>query len=47
MRSAFARAEGGSGNLANLAFGGALVAVAGMLFNTTIEYAAAHFYRRS
>jgi hypothetical protein len=28
--------------LANLAFGGALVAVAGMLFNTTIEYAAAH-----
>jgi hypothetical protein len=42
LRAALARAESGSSRLSNIAFGGALVAVAGMLFDTTVEYCAAH-----
>ena len=42
LRSSLARAEGGSATLANISFGGAVLAAAGMLVDTTLEYAAAH-----
>jgi hypothetical protein len=42
LRSALARAEGGEATLANLSFGGAIVAATGMLAISTVEYAAAH-----
>jgi hypothetical protein len=42
LRSALARAEGGSATLANIAFGGALLAAAAALMTAGIEYAAAH-----
>ena len=42
LRSALARAEGGSATLANISFGGAVLAAVGALATTTVEYAAAH-----
>ena len=42
LRGVLWEAEDGSGTLAALTFGGAIVAVAGMLANATVEFAAAH-----
>src|SRR5262249_2768003 len=42
LRTALRAAEGEDGTLAAISFGGALIAAAGMLTITTVEYAAAH-----
>ena len=42
LRGALQEAEGGSGMLATISFGGAVIAAVGGLATTTAEYAAAH-----